>query len=171
MYRPVTEGAISIAPSVKIYKMEWDITGTRFKITPEPLSEGTAYTVSISQFKALDLAKNAMNQSYSFTFTTKPKDINWSEVFMSTVLPVLIGVTLAIVMAVIVVLLMKRRWKRCTECKGRILKKEIICPNCGYDFIRRSSIPLTFKKDDETSGPLSGEKKGTDGKQNSIVER
>jgi hypothetical protein len=62
----------------------------------------------------------------------------------------IMSIIVAILIAVMMVVILRRRDKsECPECGTLISTKSNICSNCGYDFIRKSKLPLTLSKNKE----------------------
>lgn len=146
MNTSATGNAVSILPGTITDKI-WSNDSKTLTLTAT-LDDGKTYSVSIT-FDAKDVAGNAMTHSYTFSFTTKSSTGGLGNVTMLLGLTTLI-VIIAILL-VLALLLLRKKKERCPECAEPIPKGAILCPHCGYDFIRRTRRSIT--EGERTEGP------------------
>jgi ribosomal protein L40E len=94
------------------------------------------------QLKVVNL-KSGDRQSLVITLY-RPGEIEAGNVWLFWLLPVVISIM--IIVFLLIALRRRRSKKECPECGALMPKRSILCPGCGYDFIRKTKLPIASKK-------------------------
>jgi hypothetical protein len=146
MLRSETEKAIEIRPSVTVIAVEWDQSGTILTLVPSILAKDCQYIIDIQDSLSQDLGGNRLAKSYMFVFYTGTKAGGLPTIYLAIIISIIIGIVIAIVFVILKVFRVARQWTRCPRCNGSIVRSQNICTACGYDLIRKTSLPISFKK-------------------------
>jgi hypothetical protein len=154
MYEPSVEDSLTLSPG-SISSIQWDSSCKTMTIVPR-LEEGRTYTISIST-PAQDLNGVHLQSRFWSKFTTKGAMSNGGGSgagidVVTLVLSFLIVIAVAIAITLIILLRMKRHIK-CPECARPLEKGEYLCPQCGFDLIRRKRGSLADQKATEGRRP------------------
>jgi len=124
-----------------------DVTGPDGKVVFSGLMPGS-YTITVECQGYRKETKNVVlsfgdKKDIQFTLSKEGEIVSGADWLVWLILLIIV----IVVIFVLLVLLRKKDMKKCSNCGEMIPKKADLCPKCGYDFIRKTTLELTFQKE------------------------